>query len=254
MERMWKRIFQDFVESITLAIDIRDFITVGHSKRVSLYVQEICNILGLEEEEKELYTLAGLLHDVGKVGVPSDILYKPTKLSDEEFELVKKHTDFGYAILNKIRFPNNLKTLPHLVRAHHERLDGSGYPMGLKNIPFGSQIISVADTVDAISSRRQYQNRRRIIEVLDILEEERGIKLNKEVINAFKEIELGRLIEILELNKTKIKKDRLEELNKNKVSDLRDLTILKKFKYYYDGIYLDEQTILNLKKIGESKC
>ena len=152
---------ESFVEQtmLTLAhtIDAKDRYTSGHSARVALYSREIAKRAGRSEEEQRVIYFMGLLHDIGKIGVPDEILNKPGKLTNEEYAAIKKHPAVGYKILNNME---SIHELSVGARWHHERYDGKGYPDGLsgKDIPDAARIIGVADAYDAMSSSRSYRN------------------------------------------------------------------------------------------------
>jgi putative nucleotidyltransferase with HDIG domain len=137
-------------------LEFRDPYTAGHQRRVGELAKSLAQELGCSDEEVEGVYLAGLIHDLGKVAVPAEILSKPSKLSRLEFDLIKLHSQVGYDILKDITFP---WPIAEIVRQHHERLDGSGYPQGLteKDILFESRILAVADVVEAMSSHRPYR-------------------------------------------------------------------------------------------------
>lgn len=139
------------------AIDAKDAYTSGHSRRVAELSAKIAEKAGKDKEYCEEIYLTGLLHDVGKIGVPNAIINKETKLTDEEYEVIKTHPVRGKEILSKISISPNL---PIGANYHHERYDGKGYPEGLKGqeIPEIARIIAVADTYDAMASRRSYRN------------------------------------------------------------------------------------------------
>ncbi len=150
-------LFLHVVEALADAIDAKDTYTNGHSGRVAAYAREILRRRGCTpEQEREIYMM-GLLHDVGKIGIPDAIINKPARLTEEEFDVIKTHTVMGAKILN------NIREMPGLVtgaRWHHERYDGTGYPDGLsgEDIPEPARIIAVADAYDAMSSRRSYRD------------------------------------------------------------------------------------------------
>ena len=144
------------VQTLAEAIDAKDSYTNGHSGRVAVYSREIARRAGYSEREQNEIYMMGLLHDVGKIGVPDAVINKPGKLTDEEYEKIKNHPVMGARILKKIR------EMPDLVtgaRWHHERYDGKGYPDGLKgaDIPEEARIIGVADAYDAMTSNRSYR-------------------------------------------------------------------------------------------------
>lgn len=153
------RQFESILQVLVASTDARDPITGGHSLRVTEYVVGICREMGLSSEYTDMVRVAALLHDYGKIGVEDEILKKPGRLSPEQYEVIKTHADKSRRILEKIKFEGVYQEVPEIVGSHHERLDGSGYPRGLKSIeiPLGARIISVADVFEALTSRRQYR-------------------------------------------------------------------------------------------------
>ncbi len=152
----YRRILEDTVRAVAMVVEIRDPYTAGHQRRVAVLARAIGVELGLADDRLEgLYT-AGLIHDIGKISVPAEILSRPTKLTDIEFSMVKIHVQVGYDILKDIEFP---WPVSRMVLEHHERMDGSGYPNGRRGdelLP-ESRILAVADVVEAISSHRPYR-------------------------------------------------------------------------------------------------
>lgn len=148
--------YHEIIECIMSAVDAKDPYTAGHSKRVSDMSLLVCNIMGLNEKEKNNIHIAAHLHDIGKIGVPDAVLMKQGKLSSEEWDLIKKHPEIGAEILSKSKHLNELK---NIVLYHHERYDGKGYPCGLKGnqIPIGARIIAICDSIDAMTSNRCYR-------------------------------------------------------------------------------------------------
>lgn len=145
------------VQTLAEAIDAKDTYTNGHSGRVAKYSREIARRLGLTERQQNEIFMMGLLHDVGKIGVPDAVINKPGRLTDEEFAMIKTHPATGARILEKIREMPGLAVGAHW---HHERIDGKGYPDGLKGemIPEPARIIAVADAYDAMTSNRSYRD------------------------------------------------------------------------------------------------
>ncbi|MBQ9332920.1 MAG: HD-GYP domain-containing protein [Lachnospiraceae bacterium] len=144
------------VQALAGAIDAKDVYTNGHSARVAEYSREIAKRYGYSERKQDEIYVTGLLHDVGKIGVPDEVINKPSRLTDEEFAMIKAHPRLGADILGKIQ------SMPNLMagaRYHHERYGGGGYPDGIsgKDIPELARIIAVADAYDAMSSNRSYR-------------------------------------------------------------------------------------------------
>ncbi len=152
-----EHLFIHVVQALAEAIDAKDTYTNGHSGRVASYSREIARRAGYRGRELDNIFMMGLLHDVGKIGVPDAIINKPAKLTDEEFESIKNHPVMGARILKRIK---EMPSLATGARWHHEKYGGGGYPDGLKgdDIPVEDRIIAVADAYDAMSSRRSYRD------------------------------------------------------------------------------------------------
>ena len=167
---------ENVMVSLAYIIEAKDKYTVGHTQRVSEYAVKLAEKLGLDGERIEKLRMAGLIHDIGKIGVPEIILNKPGKLTECEFELVKNHTVIGGNICKPLV---NFSELYDMIRHHHEKLNGSGYPDGLKGdeISLEARILSVADVFDALYSDRPYRSKLPLEKVIDILKEE-GSKQN----------------------------------------------------------------------------
>ncbi|MBU3133708.1 HD domain-containing protein [Clostridium gasigenes] len=148
--------YHDIIESMVTALEARDTYTAGHSLRVSDMTNKLCELLNLDNENKQIIHIASHLHDIGKIGVKDSVLNKEGPLNDIEWELLKKHSEIGYNILIKSEF---LKDIANIVLCHHERWDGNGYPNKLKNeeIPYGARIIALCDSIDAMKSNRPYR-------------------------------------------------------------------------------------------------
>ncbi len=144
------------VQAISSTVETRDPYTAGHQRRVSNLAWEIAREMGLSKEVIENVQMAGILHDIGKISIPSDILSKPSKLSDIEFGLIKTHPQSGYDILKEAELPG---PIAEIVLQHHERINGSGYPRGLSNgqILFEAKVLAIADVVEAMASHRPYR-------------------------------------------------------------------------------------------------
>ena len=152
-----ERLSLQVVQTLAGAVDAKDKYTKGHSTRVAEYSREIARSAGFSEQDQDKIYMMGLLHDVGKIGVPDTVINKPTKLTPEEYDIIKTHPGVGYEILKNI---TEMPQLAIAARWHHERYDGKGYPDGLAgtDIPEEVRIISVADAYDAMSSRRSYHD------------------------------------------------------------------------------------------------
>jgi HD-GYP domain-containing protein (c-di-GMP phosphodiesterase class II) len=177
------------LEALTAAIDAKDPYTRGHSERVAYLSSEIAKAMGLSDDEAERVRISGLVHDVGKIGVPERVLCKAGRLTDEEFGLIKLHPETGHRILKGITL------LEHAlggVLHHHERIDGRGYPHGLKGdaIPLTARIIGLADTFDAMSSNRAYRPAMPREKVLAEIARCAGTQLDAAVVAAFTKVDL----------------------------------------------------------------
>ncbi len=175
---------REITEAFAKVIDMKDKYTNGHSTRVAQYTARLAEELGYDKETVEKYYRIALLHDIGKIGVPPEVLNKNGKLTDEEFEKIKSHTSQGYEVLKDISIMPELSVG---AQSHHERPDGRGYPNHLKGdeIPRVAQIIAVADCFDAMYSNRPYRNRMNFDKVVSIIREVSGTQLEPDVVDAF---------------------------------------------------------------------
>ena len=177
-------LIHEISEAFAKVIDMKDTYTNGHSTRVAKYTAMLAEELGYDKETIEKFYHIALLHDIGKVGVPSEVLNKPGKLTDAEFEMIKSHTTMGYGTLEGISI------IPELslgAKYHHERPDGKGYPNHLtgSEIPRVAQIIAVADCFDAMYSNRPYRKRMNFEKAVSIIKEASGTQLMPDVVDAF---------------------------------------------------------------------
>lgn len=179
-----KKLIREITEAFAKTIDMKDKYTNGHSSRVAEYTVKLARELGYDEETLEKYRNIALLHDIGKIGIPMEVLNKNGKLTDEEYACIKSHTTLGHDVLNGISI------MPELsigAGSHHERPDGKGYPEGLKGdeIPRVAQIIAVADTFDAMYSDRPYRKRMNFDKAVSIIKDVSGTQLTADVVDAF---------------------------------------------------------------------
>lgn len=173
------------IEALAMAVDAKDQITHGHIRRVQVYAVELAKRLGVHEERQlKAIETAALLHDMGKLAIPEHILNKPGKLTEAEFDKMKRHADIGADLLSSIRFP--YPVVP-IVRHHHESWNGSGYPSGIAgtDIPLGARILSVVDCFDALTSDRPYRPRLEKDEAFQILMERSGSMYDPLVVSSF---------------------------------------------------------------------
>jgi energy-coupling factor transport system substrate-specific component len=175
------------VMAFSEALEARDQYTAGHSRRVMEYSKSIGQRMKLAEQNIEQLKKSALLHDIGKIGIPDIVLHKQTKLSDEEYDIIKSHSEIGATILKYIK---SFKNLVPAVYHHHERFDGKGYPHGIKGeaIPLHARIIAIADSFDAMTSNRAYRNALSFKTALSELERGRGVQLDPDITDIFIEI------------------------------------------------------------------
>ena len=166
-----------------MTVESRDLYTSGHQKRVSDLACAIATEMALSIDQIEAIYMAGILHDIGKITVPAEILSKPGRLSEHEFGLIKSHPQVAYDILKGIKFP---WPLAQIVLQHHERMDGSGYPLGLagENILLEARILAVADTVEAMASHRPYRAALGIEAALEIIGRNKKVLYDHRVVDA----------------------------------------------------------------------
>lgn len=181
-QKKLKNIVYAIIEAISKIMDTRDPYTAGHQKRVTQLAFAISREMKLSLERIESVRIASQIHDIGKIGIPSEILTKPSVLDSVEFSFMKKHPGIGYNILKGIAFPY---PIAQIVLQHHERIDGSGYPDGLKGeeILFEAKIIAVADVVEAMSSHRPYREALGIDVALEEIEKNKGTLYEPEIVD-----------------------------------------------------------------------
>ncbi|MBL0926406.1 MAG: HD-GYP domain-containing protein [Phycisphaerales bacterium] len=182
--------FLGTLEALTAAIDAKDPYTCGHSERVAHLAFTLATAVGLSAEHAERVRIAGLVHDIGKIGVPEEVLRKPGRLSDEEYRLIKQHPEIGHHILKDIPFLDDV--LPGVMH-HHERFDGKGYPHGLRgvDIPLVARIIGLVDAFDAMSSNRTYRAAMARDQVLAEVLRGAGTQFDPDLAEAFVKLDLA---------------------------------------------------------------
>ena len=178
-----KKTMDAVIDTMSKIIEVKDPYTAGHQHRVSQLAKAIAKDLNLSPDKIEGIRIASLIHDIGKISVPTEILSKSTKLTDIEFSLIKGHSQIGYDILKSIDFSY---PIAQIVLQHHERLNGSGYPHNLKDdeILLEARILGVADVVEAMSSHRPYRSAKGIDAALEEISQNRGILYDPEVVDA----------------------------------------------------------------------
>lgn len=178
-----RRMVGEIVQAMALAVEAKDPYTAGHQQRVADLARAIATEMGLLEDQIDGIRIAGLIHDLGKISVPGEILNKPGLLNDPEFRMIKFHAQISYDILKEIEFP---WPVARIALAHHERIDGSGYPNGLKGeeILLEARILAVADVVEAMSSHRPYRPALGIDKALEEISKNKGILYDPQVVDA----------------------------------------------------------------------
>jgi putative two-component system response regulator len=177
-----KRALEGTIYTLVSAIEMRDPYTAGHQRRVTQLACTIANEMGLPEERIEGLRMAGLIHDLGKINIPAEILSKPGELNNFQCGLIRMHPRTGHDILTGIEFP---WPVAEIVLQHHERIDGSGYPQGLSGdeIMVEARILAVADVVEAMASRRPYRPSRGLDKALEEISQNRGVLYDPETVD-----------------------------------------------------------------------
>jgi putative two-component system response regulator len=181
-----RRVTEDTILALTRAIERRDIETANHIERVSMYAAVLARRVGLPDEQCELLREASPMHDVGKVGIPDGILLKPGPVTAAEFDVIKQHVALGHSILSRSEQPL-LRLAADVAETHHERWDGGGYLQGLRGeeIPLAGRITAIADTFDALVSRRVYKSPVPLDSALAVIEEGRGKQFDPHLVDLF---------------------------------------------------------------------
>lgn len=190
-----KELFSGTISAIIEALDAKDSFTLGRSRRVTFFALKMVKYFNLSTEEMGKLELAGLLHDIGMIGVSEELLNKTETLTPEEFESIKEHVNHGVKILEDIK---QLKGVVEIIKYHHERFDGKGYPYGIKGdeIPLNAKIISIADAYDSMVSKKSYREGLSHEEAMKMIESQSGQQFDPIVVQAFKTIVLDAVKEI----------------------------------------------------------
>ena len=193
-----ERAYLDSIQTLRYTIEAKDIYTRGHSDRVSAYSVLIGKKLNLSEADIQTLEIGGLFHDIGKIGVPDSILLKDSKLTDDEYSQIKQHPNIGVHILSNATIFNNI--LP-IVEHHHERYDGKGYPGGLagNDIPYLARIAAIADSFDAMSSRRAYRDSLPLDKIISEFERCKGTQFDPKLADVFLDILKNHYDEIEEI-------------------------------------------------------
>ena len=172
------------MKALIMSEEARDTYTSGHSRRVTEYAVAIAKRMGLCHGERRHIEYAGYLHDIGKIGISDAILNKAGRLNDDEWQVIKKHPEVALEILNPLKFLPEEKII---IKHHHERYDGAGYPDGLKGegIPLGARIMAVADSFDAMNSKRPYRDALSKDAIISELKKARGSQLDPKIVDVF---------------------------------------------------------------------
>jgi len=194
-----KELFSGTITAITAALDAKDSFTFGRSKRVTYYSLETGKHIGLSDSSLSELELAGLVHDIGMVGIPESILNKEGPLTPEEYDNIKQHVVYGVKILEEIK---QLESVIEIVKQHHERYDGKGYPFGIKedDIHVGAKIIAVADAYDSMTSDRAYRKGLSHEQAISELKRSSGTQFDPYVLDAFIEIIDSAVENLIKLN------------------------------------------------------
>ncbi len=193
-----EKMFSSFIDTLAASIDARDKITMGHSRRVCLFAELIAENLGLSGLQIDVISRAAMLHDIGKIGIRDSVLQKEGKLTDEEYEHIKKHVEITHDILSKINLSEGFQDIVDIASTHHEKYNGTGYykKYSGEEIPLGGRILAVADVFDAITSKRHYRDKMPIKNALDIIVEGKNAHFDPKCVDAFMSSQCNKIIRI----------------------------------------------------------
>lgn len=235
-----KDLFKNFVDTLAASIDARDKITAGHSSRVRMYSELICDVLKVDDKTKANIIHAAILHDIGKIGIRDSVLQKNGKLTDEEYKHIQEHVKITFDILNRVYISEEFKEVANIASSHHEKYDGTGYFRKLKGneIPFGGRILAVSDVFDAITSKRHYRDKMPIKNALGIIKSGMWNHFDGDIVDAFFKITLDKLVDVF-----------LSEVD-SVLYDEHDKQILGKYdvQTLYDMVNKEEDTLTDEEK------
>lgn len=227
-----KELFKNFVDTLAASIDARDKITAGHSNRVMMYSELICDVMKTDEKTKANIIHAAILHDIGKIGIKDAVLQKDGKLTDDEYKHIQDHVKITYDILNRVYISEEFKEVAEIASSHHEKYDGTGYFRKLKGneIHFGGRVLAVSDVFDAITSKRHYRDKMPIKNALDIIKSGSWKHFDGDIVESFFKIKLDKLVDVF-----------LSEVD-SELYDKKDIEILAGFdvEYLYNLVNSDE--------------
>ena len=222
-----KELFKSFIDTLAASIDARDKITAGHSNRVKMYSELICDVMDMDEKTKANIIHAAILHDIGKIGIKDAVLQKNGKLTDDEYKHIQEHVKITYDILNRVYISDEFKEVAEIASSHHEKYDGTGYFRKLKGeeIHIGGRVLAVSDVFDAITSKRHYRDKMPIKNALDIIKSGAWKHFDGNIVDAFFKIHLDRLVDVFlsEVDSVLYNNQDREELAKYDVQYLYDI-------------------------------
>lgn len=233
-----KKLFESFIDTLATSIDARDKITSGHSSRVRMYSELICDEMNLQLKDREVIKHAATLHDIGKIGIRDSVLQKEGKLTAEEYEHIQQHASITYDILSKIYLSNEYAQVADIAASHHEKFDGNGYFKKLKGeeIPLGGRILAVADVFDAITSKRHYRDKMPIVEAIGIIDKGAGAHFDPNIVNYFLSIPCDKMVDVF-----------LTEYNSLLKEEHRQILDSYTMKNLYDMLTYNEELTENQK-------
>jgi HD-GYP domain-containing protein (c-di-GMP phosphodiesterase class II) len=185
--RRLQKTYLETLDSLALAVEQRDNMTGGHSHRVAHYAGVLGEAIGLASEARRALSYGSALHDIGKIGIPDAILNKPGRLTEQEWQIMRRHPEIGARMVERVEF---LQPAIPIILTHHERFDGGGYPRGLRGeqIPLGSRLFQVADTLDAIVSDRPYRRGQSLEAALVEIRKHSGSQFDPRVVDLLEQV------------------------------------------------------------------